>query len=146
MRIRKIMGTPPNTSWDQDFDRATWSHDICLRTEADLLFRSAGKEISHSLFALEFFLELSAIVLRTLGGLKWNKQIALPLSGTGFSVVRDSEKIRFYHRDEVISEMNWVEFLDAYAAMKSELKNAMSVAFPKLSESPEFKLLFGEVD
>lgn len=144
MKISHFVSGGAGNGWDNSLDREVWSHDICLRTDGTIEF-GEGEDTSHlNVLLLEFFLELKAALLSTLGNPNWEKKLALSLSGDGVAIQRERRAIRIMWRDRVLSEMSWNNFLDEFATMERDLGSAMREAFPKLSASAEFQLLFGE--
>lgn len=143
MRIVEFTREDPDC-WSLSGDRERWGSDVCLVTEGAIEFSAPSGDTRVSLYLLEFLVEMKAKLLSNLGTQRFSLKVPLQFSGDGIEIERGVDLVRIIRRQKVIYESEWNEFVQLFFEYEADVCRAMREAFPKLSESAEFKLLFGE--
>ncbi|MCA0872989.1 hypothetical protein LCL97_19340 [Seohaeicola saemankumensis] len=132
----------PQHGWAARFDNPRMPLEACLHTEGYIDFLHDGQVSRQCWFLLEFFLETKTSLLRHFSTETFTAKIALPLSGSGFVLIRERETVTASLSGEVIMSSGWRDFLRDFRIFQTALEKELRRQFPAMSSSEEFALLF----
>ena len=132
----------PQHGWGVRFDSPRMALESCLHTEGYIDFLHGGQVSRHCWFLLEFLLETKTSLLRHIGSETFTAKIALPLSGSGYVLIRERETVTASLSGEVIMSSGWRDFLRDFRDFQTALEMELRHHFPTMSSSEEFALLF----
>ena len=134
---------PAHLYWQPKDDFSPYSLEACCYTAGDMLFLNEGIGTQYNFYLMEFFSETKKLLVSNRENDQFRGRVGMQLSGHIMQLERAKHIVWLEDAySGVFMKTTWREFLEDFSKFQSRLRVKMERCFPRMSSSPEFKILF----